>query len=338
MSDFKGVRERLATFVGACDADPSAYRLTPLAEATPFARCFAVFLLQLLRDPALSVMAEPLSLAIVRDLKAARSRPDVDIRAKAFRQLLAFSLSALAVLPGASPCLLDELVVEQLSDRGVEDLESLGCLDGRAGSGNQAMFIAIFLLHGRDLLGLDTQSLIDAWVDAHLRFMNRLGFWGNEVRMTHLQFQNGYHQHEVLEHLGVDNPRREQTLAAVRDLADSEGHFAPYPGGGGCYDYDAVFMLTPEGRVPNDATRALLLRTAASIIAEQQPDGGFAESLRVRPRSLTNLHMSVTHTLDAFGKGPLFFERLRYCQMCIRDRVSGSGLPLLSWRFVPGYS
>ena len=175
----------------------------------------------------------------------------------------------------------------------------------------------------RDLLGLDTQSLIDAWVDAHLRFMNRLGFWGNEVRMTHLQFQNGYHQHEVLEHLGVDNPRREQTLAAVRDLADSEGHFAPYPGGGGCYDYDAVFMLTPEGRVPNDATRALLLRTAASIIAEQQPDGGFAESLRVRPRSLTNLHMSVT---------------VSYTHLDVYKRqLVGVGIGLL-WRLSAAYS
>jgi hypothetical protein len=265
-----------------------------------------------MRDPDLSAVAEPLSLAVVRDLRAVRAQPDVDIRGKPYRQLLTFSLSALAVLPGASPRLLDELVAEQLSEDPIQHLESLGCLDGRAGSGNQAMFIGIFLLHGRDHLGLDAQPLIDAWVEAHLRRMNSLGFWGGDAGMTHLQFQNGYHQHEVLEYLGVENPRLQHTLAAVRELADIEGHFAPYPGGGGCYDYDAVFMLTPAGRVPDSATRDLLLQTASTIASEQRPNGGFAESLRVRPRSLAGLHSFVSQTLHAVGKGPLFTERLRY--------------------------
>ena len=257
-------------------------------------------------------MAAPLSDAIVRDIKTLRSRSEVDIHGKPYRQLLAFSLSALAVLPGASPRMLDELVAEQFSGYGIHDLESQGCLDGRAGSGNQAMFLAIFLLHGRDYLGLDTQSMIDEWIHVHLRRMNYFGFWGSDAGMTHLQFQNGYHQHEILEYLGVENPRREQTLAAVRGLADGEGHFAPYPGGGGCYDYDAVFMLTPEGQIPDRATRALLLRTAATIAFEQRPDGGFAESLRIRPRNMNNLRMFASHVLAALGKGPLFAERLRY--------------------------
>ena len=312
MSDLEVVRYRLAEFVSACEADSLAYKLTPLAEASPYARCFAVFLSKLLNSPGLATVAQPLASAIVRDLKSMRLRADTDISGKPYRQLLTFSLSALAILPGASPSLLDEFVEEQLSNTGLQELEALGCLDGRAGSGNQAMFLAIFLIHGRDYLGLDTQPKIDQWIEVHLNCMNRFGFWGGEAGMTHLQFQNGYHQHEIMEYIGVENPYLDQTVSAVRGLADREGHFAPYPGGGGCYDYDAVFMLTPEGRMTDDTTRELLRKTASAIASEQRPDGGFAESLQVRPRSLSRLRLFASHTVNALGKGPLFTERLRY--------------------------
>ncbi|NJM31817.1 MAG: hypothetical protein HC848_01665, partial [Limnobacter sp.] len=160
-----------------------------------------------------------------------RSHQEVDIHSKPYRQLLAFSLSALAVLPGASPSLLDDLVHEQLLVLGFPDvLDTQGCLQGRAGSGNQAMFVAIFLLHGRKHLGLDTQAHINTWTNQHLEHMNQFGFWGKASGITHLQFQNGYHQHEVLEYLGVENPRPDQnSLEAVSSLADTQGHFAPSP-------------------------------------------------------------------------------------------------------------
>lgn len=303
---------KLAAFVQACGEGSGGYRLTPRADTTPYARCFAVFVRRLLQDQELGSAAEPLSLAIVRDIHAARSRHGMDIHGKPYRQLLAFSLSALAALPGVSPRLLDDLVAEQLPACGVRDLERLGCLVGRPGSGNQAMFMAIFLIHGRDHLGADMQPQIDAWIKAHLDNMNRYGFWGSHSGMTHLQFQNGYHQHEVLEYLGVENPHLEQTLSAVRGLADPEGHFAPYPGGGGCYDYDAVFMLTPGGRMPDEPTHQLLARTTESIVADQGQDGGFAESIRVRPRSLGGGRMFASHVLDALGNWALFAERLRY--------------------------
>lgn len=311
MTPLDTTRDRLAAFVRACDAGQDAFRLTPQAEPTPYARCFAVYAWRLLKDPQLQQRSAALAQAIVTDMRAFRARPGMDVKGKPYRQLLTFSLSALAALPGSSPGLLDDLVAEQLAGDPVRDLEALGCLAGRAGSGNQAMFIAIFLLHGRDRLGQATQPQIDRWVDQHLRHMNRFGFWGADRHMTHLQFQNGYHQHEVLEYLGVDHPRIADAVAAVRGLADAKGHFAPYPGGGGCFDYDAVFMLTPHGRVPDEATRAQLLRTAATIAAEQRPDGGFAESVHVRPRSPASLRGFAAHILQARGNRALFAERLR---------------------------
>lgn len=305
------MRERLAAYVHRCELGADAFGLTPLSEPSAYARCFAVYIWHLLQYPVLAERAMPLADAVVKDMRSMRARPGTDVRGKPYRQLLTFSLSALAALPGASPRMLDDLVEEQVSHADADDLSRLGCLKGLAGSGNQAMFMAIFLLHGRDQLGLATQPLIDQWVQLHLQHMNRFGFWGGGKHMTHLQFQNGYHQHEVLEYLQVENPRLADTVAAVQGLADPAGHFAPYPGGGGCFDYDAIFLLTPEGGLPDQGARALLMKTAAAIRSEQRPDGGFAESLLVRPRSAANLRTFAFHILRARGNGPLFAERLR---------------------------
>jgi hypothetical protein len=135
--------------------------------------------------------------------------------------------------------------------------------------------------------------------------------------MSHLQFQNGYHQYEILEYLGEHGDYWEQAADAVASLADEEGHFAPYPGGGGCYDYDAVFLLTASEGIARRHER-LLARTAATLLAEQNVDGGFAESLRIRPRSLDNLRRSWRHVQGARGQARL--ERLRQALTLLRPR------------------
>lgn len=302
----------LREFSLSCATSVWDFCLTRHAEPTAYALCFGVFVLHLTgglgRIDDKRLLARRLA-SSVRDERARRRQRPQD---KPYRQLLTFCLSALKVLNAHRDELLEDLVKEQIGCVLESELKKLGCLHGRAGSGNQAMFLAIFLIHARDQLGVNTQPRIEEWVALHQEHMNRFGFWGNEKGMTYLQFQNGYHQHEIFEYLGVENPRLVETLAAVRALADAEGHFAPYPGGGGCYDYDAVFMLTPEGRVPDEETRAVLLRSASTILSEQREDGGFAESIRVRPRSLDNQRRFVSHLFDAAGKGPAFFERLRY--------------------------
>lgn len=317
------IQEGAARFLNACHAGGDDYCLTPRAEPTAYAQCFAVFLMELLHCGVPDNVV-PLAQALKNNLHAVRARGDVDDKSKPYRQLLAFSLSALAVLGALSAERLADLVAEQIPRDVESELKALGCLDGKPGSGNQAMFLAIFLLHGRDWLGLDTQARIDEWMELHLKHMNRFGFWGGDHGMTHLQFQNGYHQHEILEYLGIENPRTDATVAAVRSLADAQGHFAPYPGGGGCYDYDAVFMLTPGGRVPDNETRAVLERTAATLMSEQRPDGGFSESLYIRPRSMGNFRRVAAHILDSVGNTPLFLERLRYgltLQRPVHDRI-----------------
>ena len=135
--------------------------------------------------------------------------------------------------------------------------------------------------------------------------------------MSHLQFQNGYHQYELLEYLHAEGVPWAAASDAVASLADEEGHFAPYPGGGGCYDYDAVFILTTT-RESALRHRDLLMRTALSILSEQNADGGFCESQRIRPRSLDNISRSFSHVFA--GRGRARFERLRSALTLLRPR------------------
>ena len=107
-------------------------------------------------------------------------------------------------------------------------------------------------------------------------------------------------------------------------MADAQGHFAPYPGGGGCFDYDAVFMLTPKGRVPDAAVGALLRTTASTLVSEQQADGGFCESLYVRPRSTANLLRTARHVLGVLPNLAATVESGRYAlalQRPLHDRI-----------------
>ncbi|MBK8918473.1 MAG: hypothetical protein KA603_04860 [Azonexus sp.] len=305
------IRSDLSRFLSRAEVGSQDFRLTPRADPSPYARCFYVFLCHTLKLP-FPLPSEELAMTIRVAVRAERQRCGDRTGDKPFRQLLTFSLSALALLDELRQDPLADLVKEQLARPVGLELGSHGCLEGRAGSGNQAMFVGIFLIHARDYLGIDTHAAIEEWVRLHLAHMNRFGFWGETTAMTHLQFQNGYHQHELLEYLGVENPRREEALVAVRRLADREGHFAPYPGGGGCYDYDAVFMLTPEGRLQDIATRSTLVKTASSIASNQRDDGGFCESVYVRPRSIRNLCRFAAHAISAGRCMPLLAERLRY--------------------------
>lgn len=304
-------RRAFAEFTARCRNGETEYRLTPAAEPSPYARCFGVFCSHLAGEPLTSGMKRALAGEIRRDVRSIASQ-NIDRRGKGFRQLVTFSLSALAALGAVADDPLEEIVAEQIPADVKADLDRYDSLNGVPGSGNQAMFTAIFLIHARDHLGRDTDARIQEWVTLHLSRMNRFGFWGSGAGMTHLQFQNGYHQYEILEYLGVANPRELEAVTSVRGLADPYGQFAPYPGGGGCYDYDAVFVLTPRGEAPDERTRHSLELTARTLLGAQRTDGGFAESLYVRPRSSGTLARTIRHIARSGGSIPLFTERLRY--------------------------
>ncbi|MFL0799721.1 MAG: hypothetical protein K6L80_04680 [Agarilytica sp.] len=310
--DIDGARRGYRNFITATSSD-GGYRLTPRAEPTAYARCFAIFGFQLLKEYELlasnaDIWAEELR-SEVRSFRERRENTGVELRYdKAYLQLLTFTLSALKILDQLEVDPLEDLVLPLLSSNVKRDLSQVKADKGVPRSGNQAMFMVILLLHARIYLGQNVDEKIELWQAFQKEKMNRFGFWGEDRSMSHLQFQNGYHQYEILEYLYSTEIPWEAAADAVASLADVEGHFAPYPGGGGCYDYDAVFMLTTNSSSISKHSQ-LLIKTATTLLSEQNTDGGFCESQRIRPRSVDNMVRTWRHVMAA--KGVARRERIR---------------------------
>jgi hypothetical protein len=308
-------RRRAAEFLKAAEVQEGDFALARSGTPGLFPRAIAVFGAALL-----GCIDE---LRGDRDLLASKLRADLRwyfqhrrvaqvVADKPLMQALAFTLSALAALGRLDEDPLDDLVRPLLPVDVPAVLEAVGALQGRPQSGNLAMCLAAVLIHAREFLAIDTSAALAAWVELHLARMNRFGFWGDPHGMTHLQFQNGYHQYEIFEYLHVENPKLAAAKQTVAGLADSSGHFAPYPGGSGCYDYDAVFVLTAGGHAADAGVRVLLATTAGSILEGQGQDGGFCESRHVRPRTIANVRRFGGQLASAWNRPSLFIERLRY--------------------------
>ena len=304
-------------------SDDQLFKLTSSSEVTPYARCFAIFGCHLLQcKDRLLTNADLLAASIRNDLDQVRESRrvagaclNVD---KPYLQLLTFSLSALLLLNRLENDPLEDHVLPLLSKDIDADLRIVGAVNGVPRSGNQAMFMAILLCHAQSYLDMDVQNSIDNWERVHLKSINQFGFWGPYKSMSHLQFQNGYHQYEAMDYLNTKSVPWENAADNVAALADRNGHFAPYPGGGGCYDYDAVYILTSAGAATVNKYKELLLITANSILCEQNIDGGFCETHRVRPRSIHNALLSAKHVYNASGIARV--ERLRQMITLLRPK------------------
>jgi hypothetical protein len=228
---------------------------------------------------------------------------------KPYLQLLTFSLTALKLVDKLDSINLEHHILPLIPKSIQNCLSDQNVHIGYPKSGNYAMFMAILLIHANEYLNSNQSAKIEEWVDYHIKHINRFGFWGDHSTMSHLQFQNGYHQYEIFDYLGVKNPKFETAADAVASLADSRGRFAPYPGGGGCYDYDSIAIITSCGANVISKHRNLLNRTYSSILEDQNDDGGFCESKYIRPRTLHNFLLSLKHGFN--GKGTARNERFR---------------------------
>jgi hypothetical protein len=318
-------RFRYRRFIDECRESDGVFRLTPHADSSSYALCFAIFGYKLVQAYDVIDSHRVIWDRRLRDnlvvQKSIRERQNSLSKDKPYLQLLTFTLSALSILGTLDHDPLADAVMAVLPDNIEAALLDAETLKGVARSGNQAMFLAVLLLYARDYLDRDTQVDIEKWVTLHKGAMNRFGFWGASRTMSHLQFQNGYHQYEILEYLNAEGIPWEDAAAAVASLADAKGHFAPYPGGGGCYDYDAVFILTAQHELALKHQELIML-TANSILDEQNTDGGFCESLYIRPRSLENIFRSLSHGFA--GRGRARTERLRSALTLLRrkhDRI-----------------
>ena len=317
------VRANYYNFICQCYAGEGQYKLTTCSESTPYALCFAIFGLQLLQEREIIKKNCELFDSILRDnlskFHNKRIADGVDLHTdKAFLQLLTFTMSALSIIGTLSVDPLEPYITPLLETDILALLGKEGSFKGVARTGNLAMFYLVLLIHMRDHLKSKSEELIVQWVDKHISSMNQFGFWGKVDSMSHLQFQNGYHQYEVMDYLQTENVPWDKAADNVAILADKDGHFAPYPGGGGCYDYDAIFILTGAGSKSVARHRDLLIRTAKTILTEQNVDGGFCESIYVRPRSFDNIIRSTRHIFTAHGQART--ERLRQSLTLLRPK------------------
>ena len=304
---------KVVGFIETCSSEDGQFHLTKNSDTSPFALCFAIFLYHLLgrldkfrpEFPLLSAQIQRnLMLYKQERVKVADLQTD-----KAFLQLLSFSLSALYLMRGFDEYSLEAIISPLISLDIKKFLKRIKVLDGVPQSGNLAMCIAILLIYANEYLNINTEEKIAIWVDYHIKGMNKYGFWGGD-QITHLQFQNGYHQYEILEYLDVENPLIENAVRLVRNLADRRGQFAPYFGGSGCYDYDAVSIITYPNYIITDSDKELLRLTYRTIVQEQNIDGGFSESQWIRPYRIKNLVEGLRHV--ARSQGSLRKERARY--------------------------
>ena len=306
-------KESYFKFLKDCRFGDNSFLLTPNSDGSPYATCFWIFGIHLLKKTKiLSEENYRLDDIIRNNLYNYRKKiKNDDIKKKPWRQLLTFSLSALHILGTLKRDPLEELIIEVLPEDILLELNKYGSLIGVPGSGNDAMFIAIFLIHSEKFLGLNNKHKIDQWVELHIKNQNKFGFWGEYNNISHSQFQNGYHQYEIFEYLNVHNPKLKKAADLVFRLMDSDGHFGPYPGGGSCYDYDAIFILTQLDNINQNVKKKIMNKTVKTILKEQNLDGGFCESCFMWPRNKHNFFKYVKHVLNTMPNYSLFYERLR---------------------------
>ena len=293
------IKDNYKKFIDSCMCN-NEFKLTPNSEVSPYALCFAIFGYHLIKDKDMVDKNKEIWVNyLINNLNSVKINimsADNLILSKPYLQLLTFSLSALKILDSLEhPSVKNHIL--PLLDYDIETLlKNLNVSNGNPGSGNMAMFWAIIFIHAKEVLKIDTDDSIKKWLKFHKNSMNQFSFWGNYKSMNYLMFQNGYHQYEVFDYLGVEGDFWMNASKNIEKLKDPESRFAPYPGGGGCYDYDALHILTSPNN--NKAYSETIKKTFKTVSSSQNSDGGFCESTFIRPRSFKNLNKSYKHFIS----------------------------------------
>ncbi len=308
--------ENVHTFIYSCQKSENKFLLTRNSDDSAYAILFAILSLYLIGDFTFLNKNKIIFDDIIRrnllfSHNLLLSKSETLESDKPYLQLLCFSLSCLKILGTLEddplPFITENLYLEFSTSK---YLEAWGSLLGRPRSGNMAMFYAIILTHKKEYLSIDTSRSLEQWIELHVKSTNKNGFWGDSKKFPYLQFQNGYHQYEIFNYFGVKGDFWSLAANHVSKLCDNHFRFAPYPGGGGCFDLDAIFFFTNKFSEKNTYEK-LAINTLFSIINDQNLDGGFCESrilsysILLRASSL----FSISH-LRPFNYG--FKERLKY--------------------------
>ena len=248
--DINNLIENAKKFIFTCECKSKEFKLTPKSETSAYALLFAILTLSLLgEDEYLEKNKNIFDQKIRNNLHffynySLENNIEFEYD-KPFLQLLSFSFSCLEILNTLKFNPISNIVENIFCNNTVSEyLNIFGSFECRPRSGNMSMFLAIALEHKRKYLSINTSNNIEEWIDLHLKSINKNGFWGNPLTKPYLQFQNGYHQYEILRYFDMSGDYWELAANHILKLKDNNSKFAPYPGGGGCFDLDAIFFLT----------------------------------------------------------------------------------------------
>lgn len=315
----------------------NGFKLFARSEVSSYARCFAIFVKFLLKEfDWLEERRKNFDKNLNDDLY--RSYQDKINKGinwkydKSFLQLFCFTLSALNILDCNLSSKNFEIFNKILDINVLTSLKKKGVEEGRGQSGNYSMFIATFNIYANDFLKIDRSKQIKDWLNLNIKTINNNGFWGKKWNMDYLQFQNGYHQYEIFEYLKINDVPWNTAAKSTLLMADKYGHFAPYPGGGGCYDYDATFMLTSEF-VDDIGQINILKKTLKNILNEQNSDGGFCESKYIKFSKFPHIKNIISHIFYQPAHIRLWsiFMNLNLCRYKHRNIYSYWAQPHRKW-------
>ena len=299
------------------------YQFNKDSDDTIFCTCFALFILDLFKETNQFSDNERKQwtshIQSFQNKEHGYFEPEVYYHTDKERncyQLTCFCLSALKILETEPKFPLK--FIEQWKTP--EDIKTYllerGCHEGRPGSGNKAMFLAIFLTYQYERTK-ESHLLekIDAWFDFHNKTQNRNGFWGSDMKSLYLHgLQNGFHQFVIYFYWQKEVPKIHNIIDITLMSQDRQGYFAPTPGGEACHDYDAIHILAMAHRITDyrkDEIEESLRKAFVAILKTGNSDGGFCQS----KSKMINIFDFIRHVPFYLTKRPsyLWYYRARSC-------------------------
>ena len=266
------------------------YRFSLYSDSTVFCTCFALFILDLFKETEKFTEAEKEDwISFIQRHQNKESgyfEPEQYHHKDQERncyQLTCFCLSALGILGAEPKFRLNFLEQWKKPDDIKKYLYDRNCHDGKPGSGNKAMFLAIFLTYEYERTKqTHLHDKINTWFEFHNETQNRNGFWGTNLKSHYLHgMQNGFHQFVIYYYWQKEIPRIKRIIDVTLMSQDKKGFFAPTPGGEACHDYDAVHILAMAQRTTDhrkNEIQSCLSKAFEAILTTRNSDGGFCQS------------------------------------------------------------
>ena len=306
-SNFKRVKSRVLGYLGDLRIDDFHFAFTNKGEQNIYSSIIGLFILDLFDSVEVSLnpnqrtsLAEYIQNHQNQEtgIFEPTGRSNLNRPLRNQLQLTTFAISALEIL-NTKPLYGLPYEIELEKPHFIDEYFELhGVLDGARGSGNMAMFIGIFLCVLSKENKIYSES-IDRWFFLLEQSSNNHGFWGSGIEKLYYNgVQNGFHQYVVYNYLGREIPKAVKMIGALEYCDDGFGHFAPFPGGAACEDYDALFlyfMLMKQLDQDSASTSINLNRIERAIIQSQNEDGGFCQSNRTKTKLIYMFLKSLTH-------------------------------------------